>query len=724
MKMNTKASTLLSAFVFLTFFHLSLVSCRKTISDRGENGFTLDLIHRDSPHSPFYNPSNTQSNRLRNAFHRSFSRASFFKKSSLATPNTIQSDISLIPGEYLMKLSIGTPPVEIVAIADTGSDLTWTQCKPCENCFEQSSPLFDSKKSSTYKTAGCDVEECTSIGSSSCVKGNVCEYQMSYGDQSHTIGDLAFDKFTFPSTSGKDVAIPNVAFGCGHDNGGTFNNYTSGIIGLGGGEVSIINQLDKEINGKFSYCLISIPLDSPISNVTSHINFGSSATVSGPDVVSTPLIKKDPSTFYYLNLEGVSVGNKTLKYKSSKIGSGGEEGNIIIDSGTTLTFLPNDFYSSLESTLVDSISATRKEDPSGTFRLCYESENGTIDAPTIVTHFANADLELSPSSTFAEIEQDDPYAGGAKESHGMLVRQRRQRVSFWFEGSGDDRRSLVFCEGSLVVQRKKDSEGENQAGDLSIETFTFASTCGENISIPNIAFGCGHANRDSFTNNAIFGIIGLGGGNVSIVNQMNKEIKGKFSYCFIPLELLLDSSNHINFGDNAVVLGPDVVSTPLILREEDPISYYLTLESISIGNKTLPFRSSKISPNDQGNIIIDFGTTYTFVPFDFYANLEKTLVSLINATRKNVSSGFLKLCYESQNGTINVPKIVAHFTNADIVLPTTNTFTQLDECLVCFTMLHDDEIAIFGKLAQMNFLIVFDLVGNKVSFLPTDCTKH
>ncbi|WMV40419.1 hypothetical protein MTR67_033804 [Solanum verrucosum] len=405
MKMNTKASILFSTFVFLTFFHLSLVSCCKTISGRVENGFTLDLIHRDSSHSPFYNPSNTQSNRLRNAFHRSFSRASFFKKSSLATPNTIQSDISPIPGEYLMKLSIGTPPVEIVAIADTGSDLTWTQCKPCENCFEQSSPVFDSKKSSTYKTAGCDVEECTSIGSSSCVKGNVCEYQMSYGDQSHTIGDLAFDKFTFPSTSGKDVAIPNVAFGCGHDNGGTFNNYTSGIIGLGGGEVSIINQLDKEINGKFSYCLISIPLDSPISNVTSHINFGSSATVSGPDVVSTPLIKKDPSTFYYLNLEGVSVGNKTLKFKSSKIGSGGEEGNIIIDSGTTLTFLPNDFYSSLESTLVDSISATRKEDPSGTFRLCYESENGTIDAPTIVTHFTNADLELSPSSTFAEIEQ-------------------------------------------------------------------------------------------------------------------------------------------------------------------------------------------------------------------------------------------------------------------------------------------------------------------------------
>ncbi|CAN4075828.1 unnamed protein product [Withania somnifera] len=423
--MNTKASIHFSTFVFFTFFLLSLVSCRKLISNRLGTGFTVDLIHRDSPLSPFYNPS-TQSNSLRNAIERSFSRASCFKKRSLATLNTlssdispspsesdtIESDISPIPGEYLMKLAIGTPPIEIVAIADTGSDLTWTQCKPCINCFQQSYPLFDTKNSSTYQIMECDAEECTSIGSSSCIRGNVCEYQMSYGDQSHTIGDLAFDTFTFPTTSGENVLIPNVAFGCGHDNGGTFNNYTSGIIGLGGGEVSLIRQLSTHINGKFSYCLMSIPLDSSISNVTSHINFGSNAIVSGPNVVTTPLIRKEPSTFYYLTLEGVSVGKKKLEFKSNKIGSSFidgrevEEGNIIIDSGTTLTFLPDEFYSSLEEALVNSISATRKDDPSGTFGLCYESQDGTIDAPTIVAHFTNADLELLPSSTFAQVDQD------------------------------------------------------------------------------------------------------------------------------------------------------------------------------------------------------------------------------------------------------------------------------------------------------------------------------
>ncbi|KAG5589176.1 hypothetical protein H5410_039690, partial [Solanum commersonii] len=685
-------------------------------------------------------------------------------------------------------------------------------------------------KSSTYKTVGCKVEVCTSLEGSSCVKGNVCEYQMSYGDQSHTIGYLAFDKFTFPSTSGENVVIPNVAFGCGHDNGGTFNNYTFGIIGLGGGKVSMINQLDKEINGKFSYCLIPIPFDSSInSNITSHINFGSSAIVSGPNVVSTPLIKKEPSTYYYLNLEGVSVGNKMLKFKSSKTspsdnasGGDGQAGNIIIDSGTTSTLLPNDFYSNLESTLVNSIRANRKDDPSGTFHLCYESQNGTIDASTIVTHFTNANLELSPSSTFAEIEQvsgsksvngftldlihrDSPLSPYHDPSNTPFERLQKafhrsfSRASFFggksvpsiqstltpnegeflmkisigtppkdtfviadtgsdltwtqcepcdncfkqltpiFNPKNSSSYKTIGCHNKLCQRSRCNNNTCNYLviygdlshtrGDLSIETFTFASSSGKHVSIPNIVFGCGHDNGGSFTN-VTSGIIGLGGGNVSIVNQMHHEIKGKFSYCLIPLELLLDSSNatsHINFGDNAIVSGPGIIST-LIFKKESPTFYYLNLKGISIGNKTLEFKSSSISQPDYdlGNIVIDSGTTLTYVPDDFYLNLESLLMRSINATRKDDPFRRLDLCYESnENGTIDVPKIVAHFTNADLELSTSNIFTQVVEGIVCLTIVPggSNQISILGNLAQANFLIGYDLKANKVSFKPTDCTN-
>ncbi|KAK4422876.1 AUGMIN subunit [Sesamum alatum] len=45
-------------------------------------------------------------------------------------------------GDFLMKLSMGTPPFEIMGILCTGSVITWTQCAPCDNCYPQNQPLF------------------------------------------------------------------------------------------------------------------------------------------------------------------------------------------------------------------------------------------------------------------------------------------------------------------------------------------------------------------------------------------------------------------------------------------------------------------------------------------------------------------------------------------------------------------------------------------------------
>ncbi|KAK4729229.1 hypothetical protein R3W88_022217 [Solanum pinnatisectum] len=291
-----------------------------------------------------------------------------------------------------MKISIGTPPIDTFVIADTGSDLTWRQCKPCVNCFKQLTPIFNPKNSSSYKTIGCHNKLCQG----SLCNNNRCNYEVSYGDLSHTMGDLSIETFTFASSSGKHVSIPNIVFGCGHDNSGTFTNATSGIIGLGGGNASIVNQMHHEIKGKFSYCLIPLEVLLDCSNVDDNV------VVSGPDVISTPIYKKESPIFYYLNLKGISIGNKTVEFKSSPISLHGyDQGNIIIDPGTTLTYVPDVFYLNLESLLMCSINATRKDGTYGGLDLCYESnENGTIDVPKIVAHFTNADLELSTSNIF------------------------------------------------------------------------------------------------------------------------------------------------------------------------------------------------------------------------------------------------------------------------------------------------------------------------------------
>ncbi|XP_057502698.1 aspartic proteinase CDR1-like [Actinidia eriantha] len=295
--------------------------------------------------------------RLNNAIKRSLSRASHFKQSFPQSRNTIQSQIIAASGEYLMKLSIGTPPVKTLGIADTGSDLTWMQCEPL-------SPTVI---------------------------------------QSYSMGTLAAETFTLGSTSGQEVSIPKMVFGCGHDNEGTFNETATGIIGLGGGSVSLVSQLSDVINGKFSYCLLGFNVN---DTVTSKINFGDNAVVSGSGVVSTPIVPNDISTFYYLTLESITVGKKTLKYEtkmkysSSDNAAAAQEGNIIIDSGTTLTLLPGELYGKLESELRKNIKARPSDDPQGLLGLCYGDNN--IDLPKMTFKFTGAELELPPTNTFVQ----------------------------------------------------------------------------------------------------------------------------------------------------------------------------------------------------------------------------------------------------------------------------------------------------------------------------------
>lgn len=246
---------LVSSTLILNFLVFPLAQAQAQAKN---GGFSVDLIHRDSLKSPFRTQSSSSSisrfELLRQAFDRSLARAASYKQ-VLTKPSTIESQITSIGGEYIMKLSIGTPPVEINAIADTGSDVMWTQCEPCTQCYKQNDPLFDPEKSTSYRTVSCTSVPCQAV-TNTCSDDNKCKYQVSYGDKSYTVGDLSTETFSFDSTSGRSVSIPKIVFGCGFENSGTFNETSSGIVGLGGGQLSIVRQLGKQIGGKFSYCLV------------------------------------------------------------------------------------------------------------------------------------------------------------------------------------------------------------------------------------------------------------------------------------------------------------------------------------------------------------------------------------------------------------------------------------------------------------------------------------
>ncbi|KAH0974679.1 hypothetical protein GBA52_016578 [Prunus armeniaca] len=355
------------------YFPLALLACFILLTQASSHGFTADLIHRDSPLSPLYNSSMSHLDHLHNAFRRSVTRVHHFIKptmtslSSSSAAANIQSIIIPSAGEYLMNVSIGTPP-----------------------------------------SSSCTYLEEAACGTLINGDHDTCEYSYRYGDRSFTRGTLALETLTVGSTSGRPTSVPKVVFGCGHENGGTFDESGSGLIGLGGGPLSLISQLMKLTSGgKFSYCLVPT-----VNTAASKISFGSAGVVSGSGAVSTPLVAKNPDTFYYLTLEAISVGEKRLAYKTKspdceEAAVAANEGNIIIDSGTTLTLLPPGFHDDLVSALETAINAERVSDPRGILSLCFKSKSDDIGVPVITAHFSGgADVKLQALNTFARMDDD------------------------------------------------------------------------------------------------------------------------------------------------------------------------------------------------------------------------------------------------------------------------------------------------------------------------------
>ncbi|KAL9327835.1 hypothetical protein ACSQ67_002838 [Phaseolus vulgaris] len=195
-----------------------------------------------------------------------------------AISRTPQSPISAYLGEYLMEISIGTPPVKVYGIADTGSDLTWTQCVPCKNCYKQLNPMFDPQKSSSYSNIPCNSNLCHELNTGVCSPQKQCNYTYGYADDSMTQGALSQETVTLTSTTGESVPLKGIVFGCGHKDSEGFNDHEMGIIGLGGGPVSLISQIGSSFGGKmFSQCLV--PFHTDVS-VSSRMSFGKASVCS------------------------------------------------------------------------------------------------------------------------------------------------------------------------------------------------------------------------------------------------------------------------------------------------------------------------------------------------------------------------------------------------------------------------------------------------------------
>ncbi|KAF7062665.1 hypothetical protein CFC21_069240 [Triticum aestivum] len=250
-------------------------------------------------------------------------------------------------GHFYATLQIGKPLKPYFLDIDTGSNLTWLECKHpdhgCKGC-NQRTPHPYYKPAAHNLMVRCDSWICAQLrkdqpGSPQCPNSDPhrCHYDIQYVS-GRSKGDLANDMIFINRRD--DM---NYVFGCGYEQEEPLEQPSppavDGILGLGRGSVGFVAQLKaqkKIVRNVIGHCL-SI-------HGNGNLYIGDFRLPPG-DVTWAPMSTSLP---YY------SPGPATLLYDEQPI-RGSPAFTTVFDSGATYTYTPGQIYNGLVSKVQDTL---------------------------------------------------------------------------------------------------------------------------------------------------------------------------------------------------------------------------------------------------------------------------------------------------------------------------------------------------------------------------------
>lgn len=291
---------------------------------------------------------------------------------------------------------------------DTGSDIMWVNCASCRACPRKSDlkielVQYDLKGSGSGDLVMCDQGFCTSMFGevSGCTGDEPCQFKIGYGDGSETAGYFVSDILQYDRVSGNHQTTQvnaTITFGCATELSGDLvsaNEALDGIIGFGQSNSSMISQLASsgKVRKIFAHCLDSM-------NGGGIFAIGH---VVQPKVNTTPLVPNMPH--YNVNLKSIDVGGTSLQIPTNLFAAGDNTGTII-DSGTTLAYLPDAAYKQLMNAILSAQSSLNFYH-NGQFTCFRYTESVDDGFPNVSFHFENSLVLVGyPHDYLFELESD------------------------------------------------------------------------------------------------------------------------------------------------------------------------------------------------------------------------------------------------------------------------------------------------------------------------------
>ncbi|XP_022741477.1 aspartic proteinase-like protein 2 isoform X2 [Durio zibethinus] len=347
-------------------------------------------------------------------------------------------DDLLLNGYYTTRLWIGTPPQRFALIVDTGSTVTYVPCATCEQCGRHEDPKFEPDLSSTYKPVKCNLD-------CNCDNDRVqCIYERQYAEMSSSSGVLGEDIMSFGNQS--ELMPQRAVFGCEtEETGDLYSQHADGIMGLGRGDLSIVDQLVEKgvISDSFSLCY-------------GGMDIGGGAMVLGGISAPSDMVfsNSDPerSPYYNIDLKEIHVAGKQLPLEPNVFD--GKYGTVL-DSGTTYAYLPEAVFAAFKNAIIkelNSLKQIRGPDPNYN-DICFSGASSDVSElskmfPTVEMVFDNQQkLLLSPENyLFRHSKVHGAYCLGIFQNEkdpttllgGIIVRntlvtydREHSKIGFW-----------------------------------------------------------------------------------------------------------------------------------------------------------------------------------------------------------------------------------------------------------------------------------------------------
>ncbi|KAE9612349.1 putative nepenthesin [Lupinus albus] len=272
-----------------------------------------------------------------------------------------------------------------------------------------------------------------------------------------------------------------------------------------------------------------------------------------------------------------------------------------------------------------------------------------------------------------------------------------------------------------------------------METFTFPSTSSStpHLKLPRIVFGCGTKNynpRSRDSSYPLVGVFGMGMDTLSFINQIETQSGGRFSYCFVHMDMHNPPPSYLRFGTN---IKPPRSYKTINFHKFDGHSYMVNVVDLGVNMEHLNINKRIFYSRDTKNegFLIDSGASVSYLSKGAYdvvaSKLDENFAKYKGEFRKENQDGWL--CYsriKGPQGYQNVPGITYYFeggaqlyvTPQDAYMRDTRQGSKVTFCLA--TLETKVGLNIIGAFHQVNYKFIFNIKDKTLQFGRDDCAKN